>query len=395
MTLAQLTRPLRIAMIGQRGVPATYGGVERHVEEIGARLVERGHEVTVYTRGSYARAGTDPSFRGMRVQHLPALEHKHLEAISHSVISSLHATPRRFDVVHYHAVGPGLAAPLVRLAGRAGVVLTVHGLDGERAKWGAMARRVLDAATWMSAHVPHATIVVSEALAQHYDRRYDTATDVILNGVAVPPARPPGSALARWGLRARRYLLFVGRFVPEKAPDQLVNAFGRLGGSCGSDLALVLAGGSSFTEEYASALAQSAAATPRVCLPGYVYGDDLVELYSNAGAFVLPSIVEGMPLTLLEAAAHGLPVVVSDIDPHLEVLGADAPGRRLFRAGCDDDLLRALKLVASELPQERAAAAALQADVLRRYNWDFATDRLEEVYGRVIDARPRPRALRR
>jgi len=398
MTLAQRTRPLRIAMIGQRGVPATYGGVERHVEEMGARLAARGHEVTVYSRGSYVnREQGAEAFRGMRVQYLPALENKHLEAISHSFLSSLHAAPRRYDVIHYHSVGPGLASPVARFASGARVVLTVHGLDGDRAKWGPMAQQVLDTATWMSARVPNATVVVSKALAEHYRRRYHAATEFIPNGVASFPRVAPGPTLARLGLQPGRYLLFVGRFVPEKAPDRLIRAFRRVGnpGSASADLRLVLAGGSSFTDRYAAEISASAAADPRVCLPGYVYGDDLAELYSNAGAFVLPSAVEGMPLTLLEAASYGLPVVVSDIDPHLEVVRSDGPGRRVFEAGSEDDLVRVLKLVTSQFEVERHAAAALQTEILERYSWDAAVDQLEQVYARSIVARSRPSPARK
>jgi glycosyltransferase involved in cell wall biosynthesis len=378
---------LRIAMVGQRGVPATYGGVERHVEELGARLVALGHEVTVYCRTSYGEEHP-AEHRGMLLRHLPALPSKHLEAISHSGLATLAALGHH-DVIHYHALGPGLAAPLPRLFGRARVVLTVHGLDDERAKWGWGARSVLRTARWMSARVPHATIAVSRALADHYANHPGHSAVYIPNGVTTPTRRPP-EAVRRLGLEPGRYLLFVGRFVPEKAPDLLLRAFRRLD----RPVRLVLAGGSSHTDAYAAELERLAADDPRVVLPGYVYGEALEALYDHAGAFVLPSALEGLPLTLLEAASHGTPVVASDIPPHVEVLGIDRPGGHLFPSGQEAALTIALERALADPGAERAGAVRLRNRVLAAYSWDRAARATEAVYrivlgqlDRVVDLR--------
>jgi glycosyltransferase involved in cell wall biosynthesis len=381
----QSSRALRIAMIGQRGVPATFGGVERHVEEIGARLVQRGHEVTVFCRDGYADAEL-LVHRGMRLRHLPAMPMKHFEAISHSVASATLALGRRFDVVHYHAVGPGLASPLTRYLSGARVVLTVHGLDGQREKWGAAASRVLGLATWLSARVPHATVVVSKDLAAHYRTTYGRETEWITNGVERAEHRPAGEFLRGLGLTPGGYLLFVGRLVPEKAPDVLLRAFAQVPDP---DARLVIAGGSSFTDGYEAELKQLASADPRVILPGYVYGDSLRELYSGAGAFVLPSNLEGLPLTLLEAASYALPLVVSDISPHLEVVGADGPGRRVFPRGDAGALAATLTAVLAGLPAERGGAVASSREILARHDWGVVTDRTEALYHRIL-GRPAP-----
>ena len=174
---------LRIAMLGTRGVPATFGGVERHVEEIGRRLVARGHEVTVYAQSKYLGDARVQDHLGMRVVRIPTLPSRSLEAIAHSAMSTVAAMTGGYDVVHYHAVGPGLVAPLPRYFGRARVVQTIHGLDGERAKWGRVAQTILNVATWMSARVPHETVTVSSALASHYRERYDRSCATIVNGV--------------------------------------------------------------------------------------------------------------------------------------------------------------------------------------------------------------------
>ena len=287
------------------------------------------------------------------------------------------------DVVHYHALGPGLVAPLPRFLSRAGVVQTVHGLDQDRAKWGRVASGVLATGCWMSARVPDATVVVSRALQEHYRDKYRKQTFYIPNGVETRGEFPIDAIGESYGLEAGSYLLFVGRLVPEKAPDLLLRAFRKLD----TKLRLVIAGGSSFTDEYVRSLEALAAADPRVILTGYVHGKELDELYANAAAFVLPSDVEGMPLTMLEAAAHGAPIVASNIAPHLEVLGSEAPGRRLFAQGDEADLIRALETVSADPVAERYGASQTQARMHSEFNWDHAARQLEALYRRVRDGK--------
>lgn len=374
-------RPLRIAMIGQKGLPATYGGIEHVVSETGSRLADRGHEVTVYTRRSYGAPPASP-YLGMNVVPAPTIACKHLDAIVHSAASTVKALAHRHDVVHYHAIGPGLMAPLPRYLSPSKVVLTVHGLDHERSKWGSGARSVLQLAHWVSGRVPDQTLVVSHTLREHYLRRFDHDVTYIPNGVAAPAVSPAStasaaSAVESLGLQPGRYLLFVGRIVPEKAPDRLLEAYGRLPG----DVQLAIVGDSSWSDDYTRRVHELAAADPRVVLTGYRYGAELAALYEHAAVFVQPSSVEGLPLTLLEAISHGQPVVVSDIGPHLEVIGPvrDA-ARTSFRTGDTGDLARALGEVLGALDAARAAAPALRSAVLTRYDWDLATDLLEEVY---------------
>jgi glycosyltransferase involved in cell wall biosynthesis len=373
---------LRIAVIGARGVPATFGGIERHVEELGARLAARGHEVTVFCRSNYSEAERD-SHRGMRLASLPTVGTKHLDAIIHSSLATLEAMAASYDILHYHAIGPGIPAVLPRYLSRSRVVLTVHGRDDQRGKWGRGAKAVLGAAGWLSARVPDATIVVGRHLERYYQQAHGRRAVYVPNGVHAARPRPAGPTLARLGLSPGRYLLFVGRLVPEKAPDLLLEAFRRLPG----DHRLVLAGDTSFTDRFTDDLRQLAARDPRVVLPGYVYGAELQELYSNAAAFVLPSLLEGLPLTLLEAASYGLPVVASSIPPHLEVLGTAGPGHRLHRPGDGDQLLAALGQVLADPGVERAGAAQLRDQVLRSYCWDDATERTEAVYRAVLERR--------
>jgi len=370
-------------MVGQRGVPATFGGIEHHVESLGARLAARGHHVTVYCRTNYGLE-RPATYRGMSLRHLPTVGTKHLDAISHSAISTAAAMVRHHDVVHYHAIGPGLLSPLPRFLSGARVVQTIHGLDDERAKWGGAAKAVLSTAGWLSARVPHATIAVSRALADHYASRGRDAV-YIPNGVDRRTRRTADEITRRFGLTAGSYLLFLGRLVPEKAPDLLIRAFREIEG----DRRLVIAGGSSYTDDYVGSLHELAAADPRVLLPGYVYGQVLDELYTNAAAFVLPSAVEGLPLTLLEAAAYGAPVVVSDIPPHLEVVGLDGPGARVFGSGSSEGLTAALRRSLDGEAAERAGAGKLHARVMAHYRWDDAADATEALYRQLVSDRHR------
>lgn len=366
---------MRIAMIGQRGVPARAGGIEHHVEELGSRLAARGHTVVAWTRTNYGDPVRRETHLGMSIRHVPTIGTQKLDALVPSVLAAARSL-RGFDVVHFHAIGPGIAAPLPRLASRALVVQTIHGLDQDRDKWGRGARMLLQAAAWLSARVPHETVVVSRALVEHYETTAGRATTYIPNGTTPPEQVSPGAALRSLGLERGRYALFVGRLVPEKRADLLVRAFRDVT----ADARLVIVGGTSFTDEYVAALQRLAAADDRIVLAGARYGAELAELYANAGVFVLPSALEGLPLVLLEAAGAGLPVVASDIAPHQEVLGCSAQGHRLVAVDDAEALAAAIDEALAGGAGIADGAARLRARVLAAYSWDAAADALEQLY---------------
>jgi glycosyltransferase involved in cell wall biosynthesis len=368
-------RPLRIAMIGQKGMPATYGGIERHVEEVSSRLVALGHEVTVYCRRSYDAMPMD-QYRGVRLRRVPTVASKHLDAIVHSAASTRAALADRVDVLHYHGLGPALVAPLPRYLSRVRIVQTVHGLDNQRAKWNRVAKAVLGTAHLFSGHVPHARIVVSRTLAAHYAERFGAESSYIPNGVTAPRRIAARQITTRFGLTPGGYLLLVGRLVPEKAADLLIRAFRRTD----SPLKLVIVGGSAFTDAYVTTLREAAGDDPRIVFTGFAYGDLLAELYTNAACFAQPSRLEGLPLTLLEAASYGLPLIASDIPPHRELLGTDAPGRRLFADGDEDDLVRALERLFADPAAEGTEARSHGRRLRAEYTWDGAARRTERLY---------------
>jgi glycosyltransferase involved in cell wall biosynthesis len=365
-------------MIGQKGVPATYGGIERHVEEIGARLVEAGHEVRVYTREHYS-PGREPH-RGM--ERVPTGSHntKHLDTITHTITAGLHVLRHPVDLVHFHALGPSALTWLPRLRGMP-VVVTLHGLDWEREKWGAMASYLLEKCEYPALHVPRRTIVVSRTLQRYFEEKYRIRPTYIPNGVneAIPQ---PEDGLARWGLTSRGYYLFLGRLTPEKGAHFLTEAFPRVG----SERKLVVAGGSAATDDYVEEL-QRTADPDRTLFTGYVHGTDLLTLLDHAYAVVLPSTLEGLSIALLEALAYGRCVLVSDIPENLEVVEEHAPR---FRSGDVADLTRAL----TELDRDPARVAAYEEAVrthLRdRFTWETVVSELQSVYGSVLEGERAP-----
>jgi glycosyltransferase involved in cell wall biosynthesis len=319
----------------------------------------------------------------MRVRYIPTAPTKHLEALVHSGLSTAVAMApgaSRADILHYHAIGPSVFTPLPRALTRRRVVLTVHGLDYDRDKWGPGARTALKSAGWISAHVPHATITVSKNLADYYRSHYGRAAHYIPNGVAAPVRRAPDLIRERFGLQGGDYALFLGRLVPEKAPDLLLRAFR----SVDTPSRLVIAGGSSFTDSYVHELEVLAARDPRVILAGSVHGELLQELYTNAAAFVLPSRLEGLALTLLEAASYRLPIVASDIAPNREVIGDDGPGGRMFASGDERGLAAALTATLAGPEAAREGAARLGDRVVVEYDWDAAAGATEDVYEQVL-----------
>jgi glycosyltransferase involved in cell wall biosynthesis len=376
-----MTPPMRIAWIGSRGVPAQAelgGGIERAVEEVGRRLVARGHEVTVYCRSYYTRDASD--YAGIRRVVLPTVQSKHLDTFVHAALASLHALGRRYDVVQYFAFGPSLFAWTPRLRG-ARSVASVRTLEWQRGKWGTIARLVLRLGERAAIYCPHATSTVSAPARRYLEGRYGRPVLHIPNGIGTPVRRPP-ERLAAFGLVPQRYFLFVGRLVPEKACHDLVRAFARVPG----DWRLVLAGAPSYSEAYAAGLRRLA--DPRVVFTGHAGDALLQELYSHAYACVLPSYVEGLSNALLEALSYGRCVVASDIPENVAALEGHGV---TFPCGDVDALAAALAAAAAD-PVGVGEIGKRAGDwVGTRYSWDAVAAETEALYARLLARRARQR----
>lgn len=369
----------RVMMLGLRGIPGVQGGVEKHVEMLAARLAAQGWQVEVVARSPYLPRPGLREWNGVRVTPLWAPRRAALEALVHTFLGVLHAGFRRPDILHIHAIGPSLMVPLARLFGLK-VVVTHHGYDYDRQKWGAVARTALRLGERFGMRLSHARIAVSGDIARTMDANHGVAVDFVPNGVAVAPGTASSGILDELGLARRRYVLLAARFVPEKRQSDLIRAFARLDDP---GLKLVLAGDAEHESAYAREVHALAADTPGVVLAGFQTGDRLAALFANAALFVLPSSHEGMPIALLEAMAYGLPVLASDIVANKEL---KLPQGDYFPLGDIEALAAAMAARIADLPGEEAMARQAE-EVGRAYSWTGIADRTGALYRAVLAKR--------
>ncbi len=368
---------LRVAFVGGRGIVGTYSGIETYYEEVGARLASRGHEVTAYCREYFTPQIAE--YRGIRIKRLPCLRTKHLETLSHSLLATFACLVRDFDIVQYHAVGSAPLSALPRLFGRTTIV-SVRGLDWQRAKWGIVARTALKLGEWASVRFPSATVVVSQTLKQHYEAIHGRHTYCIPNAV-VPVERRDLESIRRFGLERDGYLLFVGRISPEKGLHTLLEALRPLP----RRMKLVLAGGSSYSSPYIEELRRSA--WEEVLFLGNVDHKTIEELQSNCYAFILPSTMEGLSISLLEALSFGNCIVTTDIPENREVVGTAG---LTFPAG---DVLALREILAGILDHPERVAEyreRARAQALSQPDWDEVARRTEELYLHLLDGKRVP-----
>ena len=346
--------------------------------ELARRMAALGHEVTCYDRsGSDVMTGgasesCERVVDGVRVVPVRTIDKKGLAALSSSYFATLAAIKDRPDVVHYHAEGPCVPLPLARRAGIRAVA-TIHGLDWQRAKWGKLASAYIKMGEKAAATRADALIVLSEANGAYFKEAYGREAVLIPNGVDERTPRAADFIKARWGLDEGSYLLYLGRLVPEKRPELLIKAYKKLD----TDKRLVIAGGGSDTSGFERSLHELASDDGRILFTGFVSGEPLEELYSNAYAYVLPSDVEGMPMSLLEAMAYGRCCVTSDVPECADVLGGAG---LTFEKGSAADLERVLEeILANPAEAARLGEAALKR-VSATYDWDSVVERTLALY---------------
>jgi glycosyltransferase involved in cell wall biosynthesis len=362
---------LRVAFIGGRGVIGKYSGIEGYYEEVGRRLANAGHEVTVYCRNHFTPS--QKTHNGMRLIRFPAPRSKHFETFFHTLVSSLHAVSRPYDIVHYHTLGPAMFSFIPRLAGKKTLV-TVQGLDWQRKKWGRLASAILRFGEYAAIQFPNETMVVSKTLRSYFRKRYAVRTRYIANGAILRDMKP-ARKIPEYGLESGRYILFLGRFSPEKNCHLLVQAFEQIETS----VKLVLAGGGASSDAYSQELRTHA--SERIVFLDYASGETFDELLTNAALFVLPSDLEGLSLALLEAMGAGLCVLVSDIPENVELVeGAGF----IFRRGDAADLARMLQLLLPAESLREDAGRAARRRIQEGYLWPSIAKQIEAAYLEVI-----------
>ena len=361
-------KKLRACMFGQKRF-GREGGVEVVVEELSTRMVKLGHQVTCYNRGGHHVSGKEfdgaklHEYEGVKLKTVPTINGKGLAAVSSSFFAALASAFGRYDVVHIHAEGPAAMCWIPKLFGKR-VVVTIHGLDHRRsAKWNKFARKYIMLGEKNAVRYADEIIVLSRGVQQYFSDTYGRKTVYIPNGVNRPEILPAKLIKEKYGLEKDSYILFLGRLVPEKGIQYLIQAFKQID----TDKKLVIAGGSSDSDEFMQEITKLAADDHRILFTGFVQGQMLDELYSNAYVYTLPSDLEGMPLSLLEAMSYGNCCLVSDIDECAEVVEDKAV---LFQKGNIEDLKQKMQTLC-ECPKQVELYRKDAADfICRKYSWD-------------------------
>lgn len=367
----------KIFVLGIRGFPDVQGGPERHSQELYPRLIRFGCDVTVFTRTPYIRRENRFfEWRGIKFIHIWSLRKKNFEVIIHTLLGSIVCLLKRPDIVHFHNIGPGLFIPLLKLA-RIKTVLTYHSINYEHQKWGRFARLILKLGEYLSIKFSDKVIVISRTAKEFLEKKYGRKDlEFIPNGVEILKVMPTGGNLKKYGLEAQRYIFTASRFTPEKGLHDLIEAYAKINNP---EFKLVIAGDVDHEIDYSRRLKQKARKAG-VILTGFISGDALTELYSNAALFVLPSYYEGLPIALLEAMSYGLPVLVSDIAQNREI---SLPEFRFFPSG-EIDLLakKMIELFKRGISEEEKTQ---QRKILEEnYNWDRIAQQTLEVYKKLI-----------
>ena len=382
------TTHLRIAMIGQKSIPARYGGVETHVQAVSTRLAEHGHDVWVFCRSrfkpspaeikeldGYTIDNGEHRWRGVRLVFRSSINTKHLDAATHCLRCAVEAAfGRSFDIVHFHGIGPSAFATIPRLAGR-NAVSTLHALDWRQVKWKGFSKALLRRGEATGMRKSSGVIAVSKILVEYIREQYGVEARYIPNGASIGIPRPV-NFLKEFGLRGNDYVLTVGRIIPDRGLHYLIDALKRLE----TRPKLIIVGSEVPPTAYTERLIDMA--DGNVIFTGDLYGDDLHELYSNCRFYVLASEVEGLPITVCEAMAHGRAVLLSDIPENREV-GGDAA--IYFKSGDVNSLHEQLKKMLDATDEDLAPQmkAGLER-ATREYNWDLIADQVEAYYHEVL-----------
>lgn len=370
---------LNIAMFGHKRIPSREGGVEIVVEELSTRMVKDGHSVTCYNRKGHHVSDSEYDtkklkyFKGVKIKHVFTIDKKGLAAVTSSFFAALRCAFSKADVVHIHAEGPAFMTPVLKLF-RKRVVVTVHGLDWQRDKWSeGFASKYIKAGEKAAVKYADEIIVLSERVRQYFKDTYNRDTVFIPNGVCEPEIQSPDIIKKDFALQKDDYILFLGRLVPEKGIHLLIDAFKKVK----TDKKLVIVGGTSDTDDYVEKLHKSAKEDRNIIFTGFMQGKALKELFSNSYIYVLPSLLEGMPLSLLEAMSYKNCCVVSDISECTEVVGDKAV---ITKKGDTDALTDTLQMLCDNKDIVDSYKNTAQKYILEKYNWDDVVTKTLALY---------------
>ena len=367
---------MKIAVVGTRGFPNVQGGVEAHCENLYPLLAQKGCEVTVFARRPYLSSNQPFIYRGVNIVPLACPKNRSLEAFLHTIYGIFQARKLHPDLLHIHAVGPALCVPLARLLGLK-VVMTHHGPDYQRKKWGRLAKSILKLGEYTGSSLSQSVIAVSDQIASGIREKYKRKVYTIPNGVGAAEFQDPNGGLKKYSLTKEKYILAVGRFVPEKGFLDLVAAFEKIEEQ---DWKLVIVGRADHSNSYSLELEKMAKNNKNIILTGFLSGVSLQEIFSNAGLFVLPSYYEGLPIALLEALSYGLSSIASNIPANKEVGLSE---NRYFQAGDIHALTEKIREFIAQPMSETEQEDQIK-QIKEKYNWGKIAESTWEVYLRVI-----------
>jgi len=368
---------MNVYILGQKGIPAHGGGVERHVEELATRLVKEGQEVFVYARKGYTQSDL-ATYKGVHILYTPTLYTKHLEAILHTFFSILDLVKRKnVDIIHIHAIGPSLLVPFARLMKpRAKIISTIHCSDYHHQKWGAFARFALRLGERIGATMSHLPITVSRGLKQHIKKEYNADGIYIPNGVPLPELNSNPALLKEWGLESGQYIVAISRLIRHKGLHFLIDAYKQLD----TDKKLVIVGGAEYTDDYVKELHEMAKGHNGIIFTGKQSGDVLKALFEHAYLFVQPSLSEGLSIALLEALSYKQAVLASDIPENMEVI--EKVGYP-FKSGDVNDLKKKLAFLLTHPEIVKQYKEKGRDHVATNYNWEIIAKNTVEAYKHV------------
>lgn len=373
-----MSNRLRIAMLGHKRIPSREGGIEIVVEELSTRMVNLGYDVTCYNRSGHHISGKQfdtqslKEYKGIKLKNVLTINAKGLAAMTSSFFGAIAIAFSKCDVVHFHAEGPCAMLWIPKLFGKR-CIATIHGLDHQRAKWGKFASSYIMLGEKCAVKYADEIIVLSNGVQQYFKDTYSRNTIFIPNGVNKPQIRQADLIQNKYGLKKDSYILYLGRIVPEKGLRYLIQAFKQVE----TDKKLVIAGGSSDTDEFMLELKSIAQDDERIIFTGFVQGQTLEELYSNAYIYTLPSDLEGMPLSLLEAMSYGNCCVVSNISECTEVVQDKAV---VFEKSSVLDLKDKLQNLCNDVDLTNTYKKNASEYICNRYNWNDVVKRTLELY---------------
>jgi len=368
---------MKIAIIGQKGMPSKSGGVEKHVEDLATRLVKKGHEVLVYTRPNYTPKDLQ-DYKGVKLVSLPTIGTKHLDAIVHTFLACLDLVKRDVDVIHFQSIGPASLIWLVKLLKpKTPIIATFHCKCYNQKKWGFLAQAYLHFGELVICRLADKTIITSKTLAKYAEEKYKRPVEYISTGVSLPANVSEASSIKTFNLEKDNYILALSRLVKHKGLQYLVEAFKKIK----TDKKLVIVGGGAYTDEFVKELKSLAADDKRIIFTGIQSGAIIDELYSNAYLFVQPSESEGLSIALLEAMANGCATLVSDITENKEAIGNTGA---TFKNKNVADLQEKLEFLLDHPEAISAMGAEAKARAEQEYDVDKIINQIEEVYNNVL-----------